>query len=138
MKKLQFDSGVKEYQVNDTGVLRFNPSDPNLFQRFLDAADEISTIEKDLTRGAGDGEQDGSWVIRAMAEADKKAKAVLTRVFGADNDFDQILGGVNLLAVGQNGERIITNLFEALLPILQDGAETCAHLCAEAILAERE
>ena len=48
MEKLKFDSGVRAYDLG-CGVMRFNPSDPNLFSRFLDAAEEIRDIEKELT-----------------------------------------------------------------------------------------
>ena len=52
------------------------------------------------------------------------------KVFG--NDFDKILGGVNLLAVADNGQRVVTNLMEALQPILTAGAERCATQTADA------
>ena len=126
MEKLVFDSGIKEYRVNDSGVLRFNPADPNVYERFVDAADKIQAIEAELVEKSKNAEESGVAVIRLMAEADRRTKALLSEVFGPWNDFDQILGGVNLLAVGGNGERVITNLFAALQPILQAGAETCA------------
>ena len=47
-------------------------------------------------------------------------------MFGGDNDFHKLLGGVNLLAVADNGERVVTNLFAALEPVLVDGAKRCA------------
>ena len=47
-------------------------------------------------------------------------------MFGEENDFDALLGGVNLLAVAGNGERVITNLLQALLPVLTEGAKLCA------------
>ena len=53
-------------------------------------------------------------------------KEVLNWVFGNGNDFNKILGGINLLAVAGNGERVVTNLFAALQPILVAGAEACA------------
>ena len=31
MEKLSFDTGIREYDVNGNGVLRFNPSDPNVY-----------------------------------------------------------------------------------------------------------
>ena len=63
-------------------------------------------------------------------------KEVLGWVFGEGNDFDQILGGVNLLAVGKNGQRVVTNLFDALQPILVEGAENCARAQTEAAVAQ--
>ena len=29
-EKLSFDTGIREYEINDNGILRFNPSDPNV------------------------------------------------------------------------------------------------------------
>ena len=130
MEKLVFDSGIRVYRVNDNGVLRFNPSDPNVYARFFDAAEEIQAVEADLVEKGKtiDPEHDtGETAIRLLKEADKTVKKILSNVFGEDNDFDQILGGVNLLAVASNGERVITNFLNALLPVIQDGAERCAN-----------
>ena len=52
MEKLQFDSGVKEYRINGGGVLRFNPGDPNVYARFLEAADKLQQLEQDLAQKA--------------------------------------------------------------------------------------
>ena len=129
MEKLVFDSGVKEYQINDNGVLRFNPSDPNVYARFFDAAEQIEQIEQDLiAKGESiqNGENDGEAAIRFMREADKQVKELLGQVFGSGNDFDKLLGGVNLLAVAVNGERVVTNFMQALLPVIEQGAKRCA------------
>ena len=129
MEKIVFDSGIKEYEINNNGVLRFNPSDPNVYARFFDAAEQIQQIEKDLTEKGNalvNEEENGEAVIRLMQEADKKVKELLGRVFGPGNDFDNLLGGVNLLAVAVNGERVVTNLMNALLPVIEQGAKKCA------------
>lgn len=142
MEKLILDTGVKEYQINDGGVLRFNPSDPNVYARFLDVTDKIQTVEDDLVAKAKEiekaenQEQSGAAVLRLMAEADRKTKKLLAEVFGEENDFDAILGGVNLLAVASNGERVITNFLAALQPIMVSGAENCAKQQADAAVAE--
>lgn len=129
MEKIVFDSGIKEYEINNNGVLRFNPSDPNVYARFFDAAEQIQQIEKDLTekgKALATDEENGEAKIRLMQEADKKVKELLGQVFGAGNDFDELLGGVNLLAVAVNGERVVTNLMQALLPVIEQGANRCA------------
>lgn len=133
MEKLKFDSGVRAYDLG-CGVLRFNPSDPNLFGRFLDAAEEIRDIEKELLEKANAAENadDGKLTVQLLVEADRKMKALLQKVFGQVNDFDKILGGVNLLAVAENGQRVVTNLMEALQPVLVKGAEECAREKSEA------
>ena len=127
MEKISFDSGVKQYKINGTGVLRFNPGDPNVYARFLDAADKLQEVEQTLVAEAKTLPQaDGAAVVQLLARADQEMKQVLRWVFGQENDFDKILGGVNLLAVADNGQRVVTNLLEALQPILVEGAERCA------------
>lgn len=129
MEKIIFDSGIKEYEINNSGVLRFNPSDPNVYARFFDVAEQIQQIEKELIakgKSLSNSESSGESAIRFMQEADKKVKELLGQVFGPGNDFDKLLGGVNLLAVAVNGERVVTNLLNALLPIIEQGAKKCA------------
>ncbi|MBE7001151.1 MAG: hypothetical protein E7421_00390 [Ruminococcaceae bacterium] len=127
MEKISFDSGVKSYKINGAGVLRFNPGDPNVYARFLEAADKLQDVENALVEEAKKlPEADGTGVVQLLARADKEMKQVLSWVFGEGNDFDKILGGVNLLAVADNGQRVVTNLLAALQPVLVEGAERCA------------
>lgn len=142
MEKLVFDSGVKEFNINGNGVLRFNPSDPNVYARFLEAMEKIRTVETDLVARAKElekaekQEEIGTAVLRLIRDADRDTKKILSEVFGADNDFDKILGGVNMLAVSGNGERVITNLLSALQPIMVEGAQNCAKQQSDAAVAQ--
>ena len=127
MEKIQFDSGVKSYRLNGGNPLRFNPGDPNVYARFLEAADKFAKVEQEMTEQARQIEgNDGAAVVQLLQDADKQMKQILSWVFGPENDFDKILGSVNLLAVADNGERVVTNLLSALQPILVAGAERCA------------
>ena len=124
MEKIQFDAGQRSYRINGGGILRFNPCDTNVYNRFLEAVEKLEAVEADLTRQA---EEKGSEeVIKLLAAADEKMKNILNWVFGGENDFHKLLGGVNLLAVAANGERVVTNLFAALEPVLISGAKQCA------------
>lgn len=135
MEKISFDSGVKSYKINGAGVLRFNPGDPNVYARFLEAADKLQEVENALVAEAKTlPEADGAAVVQLLNRADKEIKGILSWVFGQENDFDTILGGVNLLAVADNGQRVVTNLLEALQPILVEGAERCAREKVDAAL----
>ncbi len=126
MKKIQFDSGMQEFCINGNGILRFHPGDPNVYARFLDAMDKIQNAVEELTEQVKGEKSDSQTVVKLMARADQKVKEILGWVFSGNNDFDKILGGVNLLAVADNGEQVITNLLTALEPILVEGAERCA------------
>ena len=119
MEKLTFDTGLKCYRINGGGVLKFNPADPNVYARFMDAVEKIKQMEKTLAEMAGDP-------LEQMCQVDKTIKETLSWVFGEENDFDSLLGGVNLLAVASNGQRVVANLLEALLPVLTQGAQLCA------------
>ncbi len=126
MEKIQFDSGIRTYRINGSATMRFNPADPNLYARFLETGEKMREIEKTLQEKAktlkGD---DGRGALSLMTEADGEMKKLLTFVFGDGNDFTEIFRGVNLLAVAENGERVITNFLQAIQPVLTAGAERC-------------
>lgn len=134
---IRFDDGFKEYQINDNGVLRMNPSDPNLYQRFLDAQDKLLQVEENMTAQAQKWQQlpenasaeervhAGEEVVRLLSSADQEVKKILAWVFPG-NDFDQLLHGANTMAVARNGERVITNFFAALVPIVEEGVQIYA------------
>lgn len=128
MKKITFDTGLEEVLIG-SGVLRFNPQDPNLYARFDQAADKLRAVEQEMITKA---EAEGADVVTILHDADRQMKDILGWVFGSGNDFDAILGGVNLLAIAQNGQRVVTNLFAALEPVLVDGAMACAKKRSEA------
>ena len=131
-EKLIFDDGILRLDVNGNGLLCFNPSDFNVYQRFCALVKELPKLEEQykaeveqMPEDASEGEiieLAGRELDRAK-EIDAAIKRKLSGVFGADNDFDRLLGGVNLMAFGSNGERIITNLLNALTPYLEDGVK---------------
>ena len=133
MENIQFDSGVKCYRINGGGTLRFHPGDPNLYSRFLEAVDKFKELEQRFTEHLRQEE-----LLQCMTGADREMKQLLGWVFGEENDFDALLGGVNLLAVADNGERVITNLLLALEPVLTEGAKRCARLKTDEARAKAE
>lgn len=49
MQNLTIDTGMQEYLINNRAVLRFNPSDPNLYHRFFAAAPKLDALDAELT-----------------------------------------------------------------------------------------
>ena len=133
MEKIQLDYGLKCYKLGE-GTLCFNPADPNVYARFLEAADTFRAIEQELAGKECAQEA----LLQLLQDTDAKMKNTLNWVFGGKNDFSQMLGGVNLLAVAQNGERVITNLLTALEPVLLSGAKCCAQGKAMEALAKAQ
>ena len=139
MEKIAFDSGIKSYKINGSGVLRFNPSDPNVYARFLEAADQLQSMEERLAEEAKTIEAaGGAGMVQLLNRADKDMKGILNWVFGQENDFDSLLGGVNLLAMAENGQRVITNLLGALQPVLVAGAQRCAQEKVDSALQQAQ
>lgn len=145
MKKtnLVIDTGLKEFDINGRHTLRFNPSDPGVYNRFTEVSEDIEKIENEMITelSAFQTEADnvneasaGKTVLAIMKKADKAVKEKLRYVFGEQNDFDEILDGVSLMAVTTNGERVITNLLTALTPVIAEGLEAYADDKASAAL----
>lgn len=121
MEKIKLDSGVESFRIG-AGVLRFNPTDPNLYARFLEAVDSIAALESQM----GNPQVQGAEAVALLGEIDSRVKAILQQVFGPENDLAGIFAGVNLLALGTNGKRVLNNFFDALEPIMTRGAKACA------------
>ena len=96
-----------------------------------------SALETELV-AAGQQSLDGAGVLRLMVEADRKLKDILGWVFGEGNDLDAVLGGVNLLAVAGNGERVIVNLMTAVRPVLEAGAKACVRAQVDRAVEDAE
>ena len=135
MQNLTIDTGMQEFCVNGRGVLLFNPADPNLYHRFFALGAQLDVLDAELTARTPADDAEG---LALLAEYDGRIKALLTEIFGAHNDFDTLLEGVSLAAVGQNGKRVVQNLLEALTPVLQAGAEQHLQAVAEAAAAEAD
>lgn len=132
MEKLLFDDGILRLDVNGNGLLCFNPSDFNLYQRFCEFSRRLPEYEREYKReyeaALLDGKEETAFEatereLNRAKEIDAKIKKELSIVFGEQNDFDKLLGGVNLMSFGKNGERVVTNLLDALSPYIEKGVK---------------
>ena len=99
------------------------------------AIDDIRKVETKLeekfTALAAEGT--GVEFLQFSAEADREVKRILSEVFGNQNDFDEIFGGVNIMTPAGNGELVLTNFLYAMLPVIEKGARNFAKGQAEAV-----
>lgn len=139
METILINTGMKEYRLTEKGApLRFNPSDPNVYARFVESMDKIKKIEQEQAAkiaAVGNGPDRGETILRIMHETDTRMKTALDHVFGCGNDFHAILEGVSLSAVAANGRRVIENLMDVLTPIMEQGASS--YVSAEVEAAKR-
>lgn len=135
MQTINFDSGIQEFKINGGGVLRFNPSDLNVYSRFMAAIDDIRKAEAKLEEKFKALAAEGTGVdfLQLSKEADKEVKRILTEVFGNQNDFEEIFGGANVMTPTGNGEMVLTNFLNALMPVIEKGARDFAKGHANAV-----
>ena len=128
MKTIKLDTGMEQYKLPG-GVLRFNPADPNVYVRFQQAMESLQQLEQDMAKEVTDG---GDF-LDILARTDKAIKQNLNLVFGPGNDFDALVGGVNLLSPAADGKTVAQHLLAALEPVLVAGAKRCAQAQAATI-----
>lgn len=122
MEKLVFDNGMKEYEVNGH-ILRFNPTDPNVYSRFVRAIDEIKTLETENVAEVKDKASYGTYMLHQMETMDSKVKDILSKAFGCKNDFHAIFDGINIAAKNTHGERVLDAFIVAVKPVMVKGME---------------
>lgn len=143
MEKLNISVGIKRYQLVEGGaLLSFNPGDPNVYARFMELVPRIKDIEKEMSKKAKaidvNSADAGEKTLKIMRETDRRMKDILNQIFGNENNFDDILVGVNLMAVTESGSRVINNVLDALSPIMNEGAKSCVDTEVNAAKLNRE
>lgn len=148
MDKLIFDTGIKEYEVNGKAILRFNPTDQNVYARFCEFYNEIVDLIKPYdeavekfqkeNQGAGieldeKGFAKAAQLMEVSRKTDINIKERLTYVFGDENDFEAMFGGVNIAAATDSGDTVIENFLEAILPLVETNAENREKMMKEKI-----
>lgn len=143
MEQLNISVGIKRYQLVEGGApLSFNPGDPNVYARYMDTLPKIKAVEQEMAGKAKavdvNASDAGERSLKIMRETDLRMKKILNEIFGAENDFEQILRGVNLMAVTEGGNRVINNVLDALGPIMEAGAKACVTTEVQAAKLNRE
>ncbi len=123
MELLAFQTGMEEYPLENGAVLRFNPRDPSVLDRFLALEAQLESLEPQ-----------GQSMTEKWAYADRHCRELLAEVFPG-NDFGQILGPGNCLALCENGMSVLGNFLEAVEKPLEHGVKV---LVEEAVSKARD
>ena len=132
--------------VGTNGILSFNPTDFNLYGRFVKFCRELPDIEKRffasseprLVTGHEKAEMEEiSANLEVVNNLDAEIKERLNDVFRG-NDFGELLSGVNLMAFGKIGNFVITNLLDAIRPYIESGVQTHLDKAADKAKLKRE
>ena len=128
MEKLNINVGIKRYQLVEGGaLLSFNPGDPNVYARYMELVPKIKDVQQEMTGKAKavnvNAPDAGEQTLKIMRETDRRMKDILNQIFGKENNFDDILAGVNLMAITADGSRVIDNVIDGLTPIMSEGVK---------------
>lgn len=106
MKSLNFDSGVKEYEINGdpNRVLRINPSDFGIIERINKAKDALDELH--ITPD-----------IDGMVELDKVVRAQIDEIFGTGSA-DVIFGETNSASFA-GGQPVFLNFLDSIIPEIE-------------------
>ena len=114
MKKLQFDTGVEEYQLNDNCVVHFNPADPVFVERIYTVMEKLQKMQdsqKEITEEN---------LFEELHARDKVMRESINSLFPDDGDVCAMLfNNVGLYAFS-GGMPLWANLLFAILDEMED------------------
>lgn len=112
MKKLDFDSGVREYGLGNA-LVRFNPTDIYFNERLSNAFDKLEGLQfKFQTQIQADIQDKDAWEV--CRNTDREMRKVIDNLFGKNGIANEIFEDVALYAFGENSLPIWVN---ALVPV---------------------
>lgn len=111
MHSLNFDDGYKEFMINDdpNRVIRFNPTDFSIVDRFHTAANEVDALIAGL-----DMEKD----VSAIMKLDEKVKEQIDYIF--NQPVSQIVFGNQSALTPVKGRLLCERFLETVLPVIKE------------------
>lgn len=118
MAVINFDSGVKEYTINDKFTVRFNPTDSNFAETLVKVFDELDRHQEEYNDGTNEG---GRAVFDRNRAIDAKMRKQLDSVFG-DGACEVLFGSMNVYALA-DGLPVWANLMLATIDEMSDSVK---------------
>ena len=89
-KNIMFDTGIEEYVVNGGEVLRFNPTDPNVYARFVEFYKELPEITKEYNEALKEYEKTAD----SKEEYDEKGFDKASKLMEISKNTDKVVKGL--------------------------------------------
>lgn len=131
---LSFDDGLTSFTINGdkNRVIRFNPGDPNLLQRYYQAIKNIDTVKAKIgddiiltPTGEAEETDDAGMVAAALKEVDNVIRENLNFMLDADV-YDTIFGNQSPLCIVGKGEYLFEAVLNCIGPIIKDAVSAAA------------
>lgn len=121
--QISIDSGLKTYDILDPdgnlmGTVRFNPSDPGIAARWMEAAPKIQTETEKMLKGLDSPEA----ALAALLESDRQIKSLIDYAFGSPVSA-VFFGGQSSYGVCGDGRLVIEHVLDALQPVLAEAMQ---------------
>lgn len=119
MANINFDSGVKEYTINEKITLRFNPTDSNFAEMLYNTFDEL---DKKQEAYKNEKIEDGRKAFKRNRERDREMRVALDGVLG-DGACEALFGSMNVYALA-DGLPVWANLLMAIIEEMDGAVKT--------------
>lgn len=118
MEKIIFNSGIKEYTINDSVTIRFNPTDSNFLERLYYTFDDL---DKKQEAYKNEAIEDGKEAFRKNRERDAEMREAIDGVLG-DGVCNALFGNMNVYALA-DGLPVWANLMLAIIDEMDDSVK---------------
>ncbi len=120
MEKLNFNLGIREYQINDNPncIIRISTTDLSILERIKQSTKHIEQIEKKYENvKINNANEAGDFFV----ECDKAIRSEIDFIFNAEVS-DMIFGNMNCLSPC-NGQPVYVNFLNAIIPFIKKDIE---------------
>lgn len=118
MDKIQFNSGVKEYSLNDKATIRFNPTDSNFAETLYHT---FEALDKKQEEYQTEEITDGAEAFRKSRERDREMRETIDGILG-EGVCDALFGCMNVYALA-DGLPVWANLMLAIIDEMDDSVK---------------
>lgn len=124
MSKIKLATGIKTYEIENEngeilGVIKFNPSDVNLYKRVEQFEKDAQEIEAELNKCVENNDEDT--LKTAMVEADAKFKQSIDDMLG--NGTSEVVFGKQNVFNTLDGVTFLERFLVAIIPIIKADIE---------------
>lgn len=124
MSRIKLATGIKTYEIENEngeilGVIKFNPSDVNLYKRVEQFEKDAQEIEAELNKCVENNDEDT--LKTAMVEADAKFKQSIDDMLG--NGTSEVVFGKQNVFNTLDGVTFLERFLIAIIPIIKADIE---------------
>lgn len=117
-KKLSFDTGVVEYNINDAVTVRFNPADVNFTERMYNAFMELDKRQDEFQKRVEEIGDDDEQMFAYANERDAEMRGIIDGLLG-EGVADALFPNMNCYALA-DGMPVWINLMFAIAEEVRD------------------